>query len=843
MFRKSLIGATAIVAVGLLAMGCSDSSSDDDSGGSASFTDTYPGPNVDQSWVGDDQRALSHNNRDVANFEFYPCYGSDVGIVTYTTDAGTRLMASYYDGSTFTTPVEIIAENYNPAGGVGDVQVVWLNPTATDATFRRGDAIMMFRRDVLDNPATTAATVLENGQRLCFSYFTSSLASTAQSGNIKHGFNTLAEYVTLTPQQITGPPTQIDPVQGNYGFISDSNFLSHGAGDAEISGQDTTFLYALWFAGNGGTTSDMRMFAAQFVLTSANTTNSFSSQTTFAGQASTNEGVQVNYTAHNGTVFYTATDDGGTGHTLGDHINFDASVGSGQFGRDEAIGTGGAAITVDLPTAENVYGPDHGLRDVIAIWTETGFGNTATTDGEDQDVMLNVIDPTVAATANAPREIDEFSGATTLATQAADADGVSSRIALGAEWIGVAFNQNNILDTAAAGAALLNNPKGTVVQVALAGGAARTTALSASAAIPLSELSGAANVGGVTGGDWMEDLASGQGHPACNVQSDHLSMSVIFDQTTDNGTAAAVEQMRVNTLTAVLDSAATPAAVPTTTGTTSTATIVDSVHATWLGVAGFGAWGTGVAEAFDDGAGGAAVAYLHQEFQPDATRVAATVTYVSRRVYFWRANVTTLISSLPPTLTPHGKQAGAPTVLQVGITNGVDANGDDAGTGVHIFWNQFLQTTGGRSALASVFWDKAAAVSATPPAVGDQFLPVRTTTGTNDPFIIDQDLSDDAALIEELSTGSNGADIYFTQGGNLWWNTFSGTSWLELSGLSDPQLVSHDSNSNLVGGAQVLPRGDQFTNCNSDDVMNLWTRQDADTAAGGDLRLHARPSN
>ncbi len=851
MFRKSSFGIAATLLVGVLAMGCSD----DDDGGSSDgvmlFTDTYPGLTVQQtSWYGDDSRALSHNGVSASNFEFYAMDGRDVGILTYTT-GGNRLFASYWNGSTFTTPVEIVADNYNPGTGLGSIQVLWLNPSATDATFRNGDAIIMFSRQELNNPTTT--TVTEGADRLYSSYFDSSEAITGQMGEIKFGFDTVADYVYTTPEINTTPsPTVHLSRTGDYGLVSDSNRYSHDGGDADISGQTTTFAYALWFSQSGGTTNEVRMYSRSFDLSSTNTTNTFTgAQNTHSGQtAGTGENVQSSFAAHNGTVFYTSTQDGAAGGTLLDHINFEAGVTSALASNTETGGAlvGAAAITASLPDAGNIYGPDHGLRDVVAIYTESGLGGA--TGGEDLDVWMNVIDPTVAATANAGVEIDGFRGAPAVAADAAAVSGLDTRIALGSEWIAVGFTQNNLIDNTST--SLVVNPWGTVVQVALAGNAARTAALSASLAVDLSGL--AANVGGtaataVTNGEFQVDLADGEEDPTCNVQSNHLTMNVMFDQTNVSGPAtSAIRQLRVNTLTAVLDSAATPAAVPTTTSTSAN-TVVDSIHETWFG--GVGAnlaygWGTNAAVLFDDGAGGPAIAYRHQSFSPDADQDTGPLagTYISTRMYFWRAAATTpqLISSLAPTNTVEGKQVtGGPSVLQTGITSAVDTNGNDGGSGAHIFWNQNLQTTGGRSALASVFWDKDAAIGTTPPAVGDQFLPVRVTTGDNDPAIIDNDLSETAGLLAEglFRNGGDNASAYFTQGGNLWWNAFAGTAWRATSGLGDPQLVSHDNHEGVTNNVDVFTRG--TTNCfNNASVMNVWERNDS---VSGEQRIHARASN
>lgn len=847
MLKTVLHGAVAVLAVGALAIGCSEH--DRITGGpSPDFKDVYPGPTVEQaSWVGDDQRALSHNGVDVANPEFFPCFDSDVGILTYTTDGGTRLFASYWNGFIFSSPVEILAENYDPAGVVGNIQVCWLNPTASGTTNRRGDAIMLFARDELDDPRTPVASALENNFRLYSSYFTSQLASTGQVGAIKFGFDTRADYVYTAPPVIAGPPALRESVVGDYGIVSDSNYLSHSGGDVQVSGQKTTYVYALWFSGNGATPSDVRAYSAPFDLSQANTSNTFNGlPAQHAGQAGAGEDVIAAFTAHDGTVFFNSVDDGGTGHVLLDHSNFGApTIASTIASRDEALGTGAAPITAQLPLPAHVYGPDHGLRDVVAVTLESGFGNTGTTSGEDTDVMLHVIDPTLAATANPGVEIDAFSGTTTLGTESADAGFLDTRIALGAEWIAVGFTQNNSLDTAAPG--LLNNPKGVVVQTALAGDDARSEALSASAAIQLSQLSGAPGVGDVGTWAFQQGLADGTGHPKCNVQSDHLAMSIIFDQTQDNATAAAVRQLRLNTLHAVLDPALTPTAPPTTGPTSAIASVVDSIHETWItGGGGFSnLWGTGLATAFDDGSGSAAVVYFHQAFQPDATRVAATLTYVSTRAYFWRGGITTLISSLPPLNTPEGKQVNGPllppTIVQTGTQTRPDSNGNFAGTGVHMFWSQTLQSAGSRSTVASVFWDKEAANRSSPPTLLDQFLPPRTTTGTNDPFIIDNDLSDDSIPGQGFRAGGGGdaAHYYFSQGGNVWWNEFIGDTWLELSGLSEPQLVTHDSSAG-VAAAIIVERG-SFDCRDEPAVMTIWTRLDDDGT--GDLRLHARPNN
>jgi hypothetical protein len=871
MFRKSSFGIAATLLAGMLAMGCSDDSDSSSSDGVLLFTDNYPGQTTQAtSWVADDQRALSHAGQTASNSEFYAMRGRDVGILTYDVTATNQLFASYWNGSTFTPPVEIQGTN-DAGGGHGSIQVVWLNPSATDAVFRDGDAIIMFSKTELDNVTTT--TVTENSNRLYSSYFDSSAVGTAQSGDIKYGFDTIADYVYATPQVDTNAAPDVhESVTGVYGFVSDSNYLSHTGGDAEESGQTTTFVYALWFSekSDADATQDVRMYSRAFDLNSTNTTNTFSgTETEFAGQASTDEDVVATYTAHNGVVFFTAADDGGSGQTLMDYVNFAVGATSALASHDEGATVVSNPVIATLPTPGNVYGPDHGLLNVVSFNLEQGLG-TAAAGGEDADAWMNVIDPAVTATANVAVEIDAFRGAPADVNDSAAVTNLRTRIALGGQWIGAVFQQNNVIDSSTPATTLLSSIWATVVQTAITGGTARTAALSPSTATLLTDLVGPTGTAGptaVTAFEFQQDLATGQDHPACNVQSNHLTMNVLFDQTATSGVGNAAQlQMRVNTITAVLETLATatttPAAVPTQT-TTAANTQVDSLSITWnqtnaaTNISNDYLWGSRSATAFDDGAGGAAVVYPHQNINPDADvdTTPSAANYESARLYFWRPAATTpqVISSFAPTNTLQGRQIVTATgnfkiaVLQTGITSGVDSSGNDGGTGVLVFFNQRLVSTNGRSALCSVFWDKAAANGTTVPAVGDQWLPVRSTTGDNTPFVIDNDLSASSALLTDggdleaaFREGSNTAALYFTQGENLWWNQFSGTTWREESGLGDPQIVSHDNETGAsAGDLSVFYRGNADCFSNS-SALSGWLRQD--NQSGFD-RLHARSSN
>jgi hypothetical protein len=342
-------------------------------------------------------------------------------------------------------------------------------------------------------------------------------------------------------------------------------------------------------------------------------------------------------------------------------------------------------------------------------------------------------------------------------------------------------------------------------------------------------------------------------------------VNVIFDQSSDTNTTG-VYELRANRFEIVLDSATTPTNPTIATTVSSTSDVVDSIDRRWdnenggtlTGVELTWVWGSQSAVAFDrgDADGNCAVAYIDQNtdsgIDPDSN-----VVVVDPRAYFWDGTNNQLIGSPAPSAFPEGNRldvgagtqqnpAGDATALTTSRTPLIAVQ--QTSTGANIFWNQLDNGGGGHSRLCSRYWDRTSAnlPATVAPALVDQFLPVLNdaggTTTITDPFFIDDQYAGDASAFENSETvgastfgitgrgtgdanNSASSEIYFSQGQHLWWNQWNGSSWLTVGGFSDPQIVDHDSDANVIS-YEFDDRPGANAGCSDVKIMTVWTRRD-----------------
>ncbi len=810
MFRKTAFGAAAVLATGLLAVGCSD---DGDTVVQDTVPSTFPATPAAASFVGDDGRALSHEGEDANLGEWFPNIRDNTGIYVYE-DADDNLMATYYNGSVFTSPVELRGPNHNPGLSAFDLEVLWLHPTAAGATGRQGDALIAYRRQELppaDLDPGAASDAAKDNIRLYVHYFDRSEVNNS-GGTWRNGFDTLG---LQADDDIRDTTDDEDEDVTSAMFVSDSRAWSYGPGSSTASGQDTSRVFLAYTQSEGGTDDEVNIFTKEFVLdTTTNATNAFSAATQIA-DGGDNGAASTLQAAHNFTVFFTTVDD--DGNALLQYAQLDQSATSAATVSQVDAAANGTEQT-NLPSGispRNIYGGDHGLARVNAFYIEGGFGDDADTgdESQDDDVMYVVINTaTGAAASNVSRaEIDSATGNAEAADQFADASGLQTALTRDRDFIGVFFTQFNDEDPAAASRVVI--PFGTAVNVDPAGTA--TTDITAignripAAPLALSNLTDDTD-NGAASFELQVGLADGMEPADCNVQSDANNMWILFQQTDDELTRLLVNGIVVNTAGAnpALSAAGQRNVANIDDGWFSDAAIENTVGFDWDSGAD---WGIDTAEAFDVGGGDVGVVMPHQ-FNEDTTDVndaASDDDYMEPRIIFIQGTTQTLIGSHAPAGTLNGRMAEIAEVEIV--TLGVDAyngnNPNDGGDKVVFVFREREATTGDRWRTVARVWDKANANSANPAALPEQFTPslgsatAASRTVDDLPAVIDHEFGADSEIQAVVNSG-NGADVYMTQGGHLYWNRFSGSSW-----LAKPQLVDNRYRTTLEADPQIEWQG------------------------------------
>jgi hypothetical protein len=126
-FRKLCFGAAAVLSVGILAVGCGDDGDTIIIGGGTELnnSDALGGSSIASNNLADDGGGLSPNGTDVDGLRIVWCCdsassdgnfsGNNDAMVFFTTNDGTdrRVFATNYNGSSFTPPVELKAEDRN----------------------------------------------------------------------------------------------------------------------------------------------------------------------------------------------------------------------------------------------------------------------------------------------------------------------------------------------------------------------------------------------------------------------------------------------------------------------------------------------------------------------------------------------------------------------------------------------------------------------------------------------------------------------------------------------------------------------------------------------------------
>ncbi|MCE9580899.1 MAG: hypothetical protein K8T20_00125 [Planctomycetes bacterium] len=252
-FRNHRTLAAALLALGVLsAGGCHKSrghSSYSSSGSSIFTTDTFPGAAVHDGDVADDKRAWSPPGTDVILGTLKCTPNGDRGtmMATYgvqSTGISTTntLMAQYYDGSVWTTPVVLTATDANfLAGSVVFTSIVhaWINTAenaADTASDRDGDCVIFWSANDADGDG--ALTLDDVNRNLYATYFNSRGSSDISK---RYGFQEFASRLSTQDElgeDVTSFGVATDGLCGEARWETGANFYRYG--------QETTGIVAFW---------------------------------------------------------------------------------------------------------------------------------------------------------------------------------------------------------------------------------------------------------------------------------------------------------------------------------------------------------------------------------------------------------------------------------------------------------------------------------------------------------------------------------------------------------------------------------------------------------------------
>lgn len=467
MFRQMGIGAAAVLAAGVLAVGCSDDSGDTIISGGSLTTDNFPGSQVAENNVADDGRAFSNQAQNVQGKDLFRVYrnvSNGTAIVLYeteTTNNGNRVLyAVYFDGTRFQAPVQLrfrdLSANPQVFGdafdGVGGFKVLWLNTagrSSAEARARDGDAIIL--ATLQDEDAAPGVTTGEDpNTRLWATYFDRSAATAAAANGVQGGFTVDARTIDeeLTLNVVAGD----DPSVGAFGFVSDSLHGTHEFTDEtdSVDSGDDTHGAIIVYAKQESSTTGVRYHQRPVNLDAADNDldTLFAAETTISNATSIAAGDNVDgdgFIVNDEFMLYQTS--------VTDNAATDNPVTVVQFDEDGEVDVAelGTPVSATNDTADrhdvdaaNVFGRDHKLAALYVVFTETGFdadgGAQATGDRDDDtDVMVAQINYDDASLTVQNVKVDPF--ADTIDTTAGATNRVGTNT--GADLLGTRINRTS----------------------------------------------------------------------------------------------------------------------------------------------------------------------------------------------------------------------------------------------------------------------------------------------------------------------------------------------------------------------------------------------------------------
>ncbi len=744
----------------------------------------FPGGTIEENNLASDGRAFTENSADLEDMTVFTNWSNGTAMILHhSTDffgsGDHQLWASFFDGSSFTPPVEIHAPGCDVSADfeLKRAFVVWLNTegnTADQGRSRNGDAVIVFRRQERDTTGTSDL-------RLYNTYFDRSrshLGVDPDNDDVHWGFDTTAAYLD----------TDSNDDVAVFGAVSDS-WYSEFFGPAfqrgpmfmePWSGENTTYLGVFWTKDNGA--GGQSLYTANFDLDDANTANEFDSESAFTTATTMDVDDQFSdgFWVHDGWLLYIVDLDNEVSdpnHELLECTRWDA--GTGELASPLVLSRVDPDNAVTAEMTEWVYGEDHGLGRLYVIWKEEGFVSTTTGSGvhPDKDVMLAVVDP--AGPSVEQDEIDNYVGTDT--GDPFDVDNIIAAISRDGSWIGVGWRQG--YSTAEPTTCLFMQ----AIQTVPEGGAARTLADSilASPVRMNDDYQENTDIPNVV--DWeMQDMMK----YSVGFQSDLTRMNVLFVQKPDS---ADYENFQLRT--AFLD--VELGANATTAPTLSTGAGSDSDTKIWENDDDHPFWSVGSdvlenAVALDAG-GGAVYVYFIGDGDGNPLVESPGDPHEARLFVWDGVSATEISGDAADTGESTLGFSNSRQVIEFQTTTtpwkaGTDAH---APSHHHLFIVEERSAPGSSEALRyrEVDVDGSAGASFWP-ALTEQPADLDTGEASNVELL----LQDGPPLLRK-----NTVAVFFSQGGHLYYNerTVGGT-WYEQNGLPHPEIVDNLSMHSIV---------------------------------------------
>jgi hypothetical protein len=432
MFRKIVSSTALTLAVGLLAVGCSDDDSDDGDESFFARVGAFSSNEVLDNNASDDAWGFSPNNYDVN------LMSDDDNVVVYWNGTSGKALAvmhaedendrehlyiSYYNGSNFESLQRVVGEDEDPDGELRGSKFMWIGSGAGNWA---GYGILLFTREDQEPTQLAGTTINENSNRRLYGAIVDS------SGTL------LGDAAILDFDNIDADGDDED-VQ-TFGFVSDSLNCTHefsGWIDGVASGDNTSAVHIV-FEKDPTTASGTAVVGTRFYsltvdldasdpVTNGLPTGGDLLNVEFGSLDSDNgESVALNsyFLVHNNWMLWDAYVDEGEDDETVTVTFFDEAGEASNLALSESTETTNFD-GVYLPDAESVFGGDHGLQAGYVFYTEEGFSDNGAngdrTSDEDLYVALLTDDDGNGDLERETQEIDLYTG--TVSLEAGDADG------------------------------------------------------------------------------------------------------------------------------------------------------------------------------------------------------------------------------------------------------------------------------------------------------------------------------------------------------------------------------------------------------------------------------------
>lgn len=850
-------------------------------------TDSFPGAPVQDGNVSDDKRAFSNADSDF-NFNLRVTMNGDRGtaMATYEIDEGgtqNQIFAHYFDGSTWTPPVQLSAldVDLSSASGtdVGATVHAFINTSehvSEDAQERDGDCLIFWRRDDVTDTATESPNSV-----LFVTYFD---VSNKDVPSARYGFQ---QFATRVSSQDEAAEDVTD-----FGIVTDGlcGEARFGQGDPTYSyGDQTTSIEVFWrqlennsVVVDDGSVEDSAPYTARFDLATAGDPDvpippTFETRLSVAAFGASDAGTtsgdtQVDnlFCVYNGYLFWRGVAvDAGTG-TGTDFDPFDnpiygagMSVGAGRdvtiqfvhYTLSTAAITPTAHLQLVTPVAgpddldENnahflqtggdnrsnngIFGVDEGLTNTVIFTVQltedpAGFGTLTNSAGL---VITTINDLTGAIIENAAFGIDSVS----------DADHVSSnepdtRMSRNGDYIWIAYAQ--YIDITAGADTLFGLRCNEYFTTRLPEDGVPIAPESIATALSgtFTVMTPSAAVGSLDFWTFQDHLGY-----ICGAQSNPDIMSLFYESS--DGTADTMFQVELESSVILAAPTAFVSAFETYENGDQEFGLAFGATFDTAGIGGFRATDSGedgfIFASYGDDVDGTATDDIRWFAERTGVANPSATTEIDSAVTF-RSFGTPFFEDIELIGTPRGSE--------IGQFDAIDLNDSDArphgNEQIHVFFREPEGTED--DGMDDAYRTRVYHVGADSLTFGEDFSP-NAGAGVLYEFPFDLDLPfinpSNGASEVATAVGGSTVGVWFEELGHLYYQEYNGSNgdevgWRNIDGESDPALIDDDTDIEIDNVQRFFTR-----QCVCDDLegaMIFWTKQLDDNSNSERLQVRVR---